>query len=153
MKTVLAPIDFSPISSRVIDQAIAVARAIGGRLVLLTVVPPPPVLASEYTDTSAAAEVARQADKETAARLAALQKKLRDSGVTAHAVHQIGAPGPRIAEQAERLEADYIVMGSHGHGAFYDLIVGSTTTRVLKEAKCPVIVVPAAAGAGRTAPR
>jgi nucleotide-binding universal stress UspA family protein len=34
-------------------------------------------------------------------------------------------------------------MGSHGHTALYDLIAGSTTTRVLKGAPCPVVVVPA----------
>jgi nucleotide-binding universal stress UspA family protein len=34
------------------------------------------------------------------------------------------------------------VMGSHGHTAFYDLLVGSTTHAVLKRAKCPVVIVP-----------
>ena len=38
-----------------------------------------------------------------------------------------GAPSPHIIEQAQRVSADYIVMGSHGHTALYDLIVGSTT--------------------------
>jgi nucleotide-binding universal stress UspA family protein len=33
-------------------------------------------------------------------------------------------------------------MGSHGHGALYHLFVGSVTTAVLKEAPCPVLVVP-----------
>jgi len=37
-----------------------------------------------------------------------------------------------------------IVMGSHGHGALYELLVGSITQGVLKAAKCPVVVVPAA---------
>jgi nucleotide-binding universal stress UspA family protein len=34
-------------------------------------------------------------------------------------------------------------MGSHGHTAFYDLLVGSTTQGVLKKAPCPVLIVPA----------
>jgi len=34
------------------------------------------------------------------------------------------------------------VMGSHGHGAVYNLLVGSVTAGVLKSAKCPVLVVP-----------
>jgi nucleotide-binding universal stress UspA family protein len=53
-----------------------------------------------------------------------------------------GAPIGLIVEQAKKLEADYIVMGSHGHSAFYDLLVGSTTHGVLKRAKCPVVIVP-----------
>jgi universal stress protein A len=34
------------------------------------------------------------------------------------------------------------VLGSHGHTAFYDLLVGSTAAGVLKHAPCPVVVVP-----------
>lgn len=143
MKTVLVPIDFSRISPRVIDEAIVIARAIDGRLVLLTIVPPPAIVASEFALTDVAPESSLEAERDTAEKLAKLQKKLRDKGVTAHTIHQAGPPGERIVEQAERLDADYIVMGSHGHGAFYDLMVGSTTTRVLKQAACPVVIVPA----------
>ena len=143
MKTVLAPIDFSRISKRVIDEAIVIARAIDGRLVLLTIVQPPAIIASEFAPTEFATGFSLQAEKDATERLAELQKYLRDNGVTAHAIHQVGQPGARIVEQAERLDADYIVMGSHGHGAFYELIAGSTTTRVLKQAACPVVIVPA----------
>ena len=46
-------------------------------------------------------------------------------------------------EQAKKLGADYIVMGSHGHTALYDLLVGSTTHGVLMRAACPVVITPA----------
>jgi len=48
-----------------------------------------------------------------------------------------------IAAEAARRSADYIVMGSHGHTALYDLLVGSTTGGLLKGSPCPVIVIPA----------
>jgi nucleotide-binding universal stress UspA family protein len=124
MNTVLAPIDFSPVSSRVIEKAIALARATDARLVLLYVVPP---------------DVTEQ---EAAVKLAALQRTLRNDGVTAHAVHICGAPAECIIEQAERLTANYIVIGSHGHSAVYDLLVGSTTTGVLQRATCAVVTIP-----------
>ena len=41
MKTILAPVDFSAASEAVLTQAIALARALGGRVVLLTVIQPP----------------------------------------------------------------------------------------------------------------
>jgi nucleotide-binding universal stress UspA family protein len=141
MKTVLAPIDFSRISREVINEAITLARATDARLVLLSVVPPPTVFSAEFAESNAAAGATMEAERETEAQLRHLQRTLRDRGVTAHAIHRVGQPGATIVEQAERLGADYIVMGSHGHGAFYDLIVGSTTTRVLAQAQCPVIVV------------
>ncbi len=144
MKTVLAPIDFSSISERVLDEAIEIARGIGGRLVLLNVVVAPAIVVSKFAQPPGVAGFSLQAEKDAGERLLVLQRQLRDQGVTAHAVHQVGLPGECILEQAERLVADYIVMGSHGHGALYDLIVGSTTKRVLKQARCPVVIVPPA---------
>ncbi|MFN2624413.1 MAG: universal stress protein [Chthoniobacterales bacterium] len=47
-----------------------------------------------------------------------------------------------MVEQAEACGADYIVMGSHGHTALYELLVGSTTHNVLMKASCPVVIVP-----------
>ena len=60
----------------------------------------------------------------------------------------IGAPIQHIVRQAA--SADYVVMGSHGHTALYDLLVGSTTHGVLMRAKCPVVIVPAAAKPAKT---
>src|SRR5688500_18451829 len=142
MKTVLAPIDFSSVSERVIERAIALARATDARLVLLHVVAPWPIIGKNLALTLAGAELSAAAEKCAEKKLAELQRSLRDDGVTAHAVHVSGDPRVCIIEQAERLTADYIVIGSHGHTAFYDLLIGSTAKIVLKRASCPVIIVP-----------
>ena len=68
-------------------------------------------------------------------------------------VQFVGSPIPLIAEMAATLEVDYIVMGSHGHTALYDLLVGSTTHGVLLRAKCPVIIVPAVKKSAARRPR
>lgn len=147
MKTVLAPIDFSAVSRRVIDHAIALARETDARLVLLHVVAPIPIARDNLALAVTGAEYTVAAQKDAAKALSALQRSLRDEGVTAHAIHATGDPREAIVEQAERLMADYIVMGSHGHTAFYDLLVGSTATGVLKHAACPVVIVPPGARA------
>jgi nucleotide-binding universal stress UspA family protein len=142
MKTVLAPIDFSNVSEHVIARAIELARATGARLVLLHVVAPFPIFGKNLELTVTGAELAAAAEKTAANKLVKLQRSLRDDGVTAHIVHVRGDPRECIIEQTERLTADYIVIGSHGHTAFYDLLVGSTTSGVLKRASCPVVIVP-----------
>lgn len=142
MKTVLAPIDFSRVSERVIEKAIALARATDARLVLLHVVAPIPIIGKNLALTLTGAELTAAAEKDAAKKLTTLQRSLRDGGVTAHAIHASGDPRECIIEQAERLTADYIVIGSHGHTAFYDLLVGSTASGVLKRASCPVVIVP-----------
>jgi nucleotide-binding universal stress UspA family protein len=81
--------------------------------------------------------------------LARVQDYLTDKGIETDTLQFTGAPVPNILKQAEKLDADYIVMGSHGHTAFYDLLVGSTTHGVLLRATCPVVIVPAEKKKGR----
>ena len=40
------------------------------------------------------------------------------------------------------MEAELLVVGSHGYGAVYDLLVGSISRGILKHSKIPVLVVP-----------
>ena len=39
-------------------------------------------------------------------------------------------------------DADLLVVGSHGHGAVHDKLIGSTSERVTHHAPCPVVIVP-----------
>lgn len=141
MKTILASVDFSTASKQVVAEASKLAQAVKARLVLLHVVQPPVVTANDLRPQVGAEYVAAAAESATK-RLTALQKPLRAKGVAVETKHLVGHPGECIVEQARKLRADYIVLGSHGHGAFYELIVGSTTSRVLRTAHCPVVVVP-----------
>ena len=141
MKTILASVDFSTASKPVVAEAVKLAQAMGARLVLLHVVHPPVVTDSDL-GYQMSAEYAAMAVVSADKFLAALQKPLRAKGVAVEAKHLVGNPGQCIVDQAETLRADYVVLGSHGHGAFYELIVGSTTSRVLRQARCPVVVVP-----------
>ena len=141
MKTILVPVDFSAASTLVVAEAVALGRAVNARLVVLHVVQPPVIVDSEF-GPQMSAEYSVAASDSAAKQLRHLQQKLKSEGNTVETRHLVGLPGSSIIEVAENVEADYIVLGSHGHGAFYDLVVGSTTSRVLKQAKCPVVVVP-----------
>jgi len=118
--------------------------------VLLYVVQPP-VLVAEYggviEDVVPLIEAAEKAANQL---LAQWRDYLNEGSATAKTVKVEGFPAKVIVEQAKTLEADYVVMGSHGHTAFYDLLIGSTTSGVLKKAPCPVVVVPARPTPGRT---
>jgi nucleotide-binding universal stress UspA family protein len=142
VKTILAPIDFSPASEGVVAQAAALARAFEGKVVLLSVIQPPVVM-TEYAPLLAdIAEVTAAGEKNAARKLAEMERNLAEDSIPSESLQFVGAPIPHIVEQAGALGADYIVMGSHGHTALYDLLVGSTTHGVLLRAKCPVVIVP-----------
>lgn len=141
MKTILTPIDFSPISAAVVEQAATLAQVLGARVILLTVVEPP-VIATEYAALMNISELIAAGEKNAERQLEALATELGRRGIPVKSIQVTGTAVAEIATQAAACEADYIVMGSHGHTAFYDLLVGSTTHGVLNRASCPVVIVP-----------
>lgn len=142
MKTLLVPVDLSSAGATVCTAACDLAKAVSGKLVLLHVVKPPPVVVSEIYAVGPGDEQEMLALANAAGdkRLKALAAKCAQRRVAVRAVKEAGLPVEAILRHARK--ADYIVMGSHGHGAVYDLLVGSTTHGVLRKARCPVIVVP-----------
>ena len=52
-----------------------------------------------------------------------------------------GHPVDKIVQQAQEMDADLIVMGSHGRGGIADVTLGSTSRRVLRRCAMPVLVV------------
>lgn len=142
MKTILAAVDSSSISESVIAEAATLARAGAGRIILLTVVQPP-VITSEYAPLiENISEITAAGEKAAGERLARIKERLQAGGAPVETVRLTGSPVAQILAQAESQQADYIVMGSHGHSAVYDLLVGSTTHGVLLRAPCPVVIVP-----------
>jgi nucleotide-binding universal stress UspA family protein len=151
MKTILVPVDFSGITDAVVTTGAALARELGARVVLLSVIQRQ-VLIADYTPLiENIAEITAAGEKHAARKLANLEKKLAGKVPAVESVVATGAPGAEIVAQAGKCGANYIVLGSHGHTALYELLVGSTAHLVLRNAKCPVVIVPAtkAAPSGR----
>ena len=145
MKTILAPLDFSGVTDAVVAESAALARAFGGRIVLLAIIQPP-ALTHEYAMVMEnLAEITSAGERNAARRLGQIEERLRGHGLAVESIQLVGAPITLIADQAKKVAADYIVMGSHGHTALYDLLVGSTTHGVLMRAQCPVVVIPSQA--------
>ena len=69
-------------------------------------------------------------------------EQLRDAGIDAKALLIKGPLVATILQQAKRFDADLLIVGSHGFGAIYDLLVGSASRGILKDTEIPVLVVP-----------
>lgn len=68
-------------------------------------------------------------------------KFLKRHGIDAKVVHKTGSAGELIAKQAEAGGHDLVMMGSHGHSALGNLVMGSVATQVLAHCKVPVLLV------------
>jgi nucleotide-binding universal stress UspA family protein len=142
MKTILVPVDLSDATPGVVETARKMAAAFGGRVVLLHVVEPEPdFVGFDPGPASVRLTVARDYKAEHA-QLEQIKTKLASAGLDVVALQIQGSTVEKILHEAQAQEAGLIVMGSHGHGAFYELLVGSVTQGVLQEARCPVVIVP-----------
>jgi nucleotide-binding universal stress UspA family protein len=138
MKTILAPIDLSDAAEAVTAEAGALAKIIGGRVRLLYVVMP--TVVNEYAPE--AERIASEGRGVAEEALIRMQAWLRKKGVESESDVLNGHPVLTILDDAIQCKADYIVMGSHGHGALYNLLVGGTASGVIQRAPCPVVIVP-----------
>ncbi len=144
MKTILVPVDFSRATPAVLAQSVVLAKAVSARVVLLNVILPPVVVAEYGALLDSIAEIKVAGEKAAAIQLEKLQKQCERRGVKTETRQFTGSVVSTITQQAKDVAADFIVVGSHGHTALYDLFVGSTTHGVLRRARCPVVVVPPA---------
>jgi nucleotide-binding universal stress UspA family protein len=69
------------------------------------------------------------------------RRRLNASALSTHIV--IGRPDVEIVRFAEEHGADLIVMGTHGYGGVKRFLLGSVADHVVRQASCPVLVVPA----------
>lgn len=143
MKTILVPVDFSDVTPRVVETARSIARAFDARMVLLHVSEPEPdFIGFEPGPMAVRTAVARDFKKEHQ-KLEELSATVAVEGFQVLALHIQGPIVDKVLEEAKTQEADAIVMGSHGHGALFEFLVGSVTSGILRAAKVPVCVVPA----------
>lgn len=68
-------------------------------------------------------------------------KFLARHGIEAKSSWKVGAAGTVIAKFADAGKYDLVVMGSHGHGALVNLVIGSVATQVLASCKRPILLV------------
>jgi nucleotide-binding universal stress UspA family protein len=73
--------------------------------------------------------------------LGPVSKFLQRHGIDAKSQWKVGPAGPNIAKVAQSGKFDLVVMGSHGHGALTNLVMGSVATQVIAHCTVPVLLV------------
>lgn len=135
--TILVPTDFSYAADRALHYALQLARRQRARLALLHVVAPATIPSVFLTSVRTGLPQLAALSGEHLARLA------RRMGMRPkHAVVRTGHAAEVILRFADEIGTDLIVIGSRGHGKLEPLLIGATAERVVRQAHCPVLVVP-----------
>ncbi|AKU94786.1 Universal stress protein [Labilithrix luteola] len=136
LEHILVPVDFGDSSRRAEEYAIALASKFGSRITLLHVwsVPTP-----SYAETALVPLDAI----ETAAKemLETVYTRIRDVYPRCEAVLEAGAAWDRIVDAAEKLDADLIVIGTHGRRGVPRFFLGSVAEKVVRLSPIPVLTI------------
>lgn len=140
--SILCPVDFSPHAERALIHAAALARLSGARLLVTTIVDPLLAAAADAAlpNESFNAQTRHELDEFVRSAMA------RCEGPEATISVVVGEPAPSILQEAARVGADVIVMGTKGLSGAKRMVFGSTTEGVLRDSKLPVLAVPPSDG-------
>jgi nucleotide-binding universal stress UspA family protein len=140
MKTILVTTDFSDTSKKAFSAARGLAKKYGAKVVVAYVEEDrPPTMVMEFADVGIEQIMVRQRELAVKRLDDLATREFGELDVEQRTA--VGIPHLEIVQMAEDLEADMIVMGTHGRGFFSHAILGSTTERVVRRASCPVLVV------------
>jgi nucleotide-binding universal stress UspA family protein len=144
VKTILVPVDFSDYTATTLDLASELAAATAARIALVHVAPAFVTELRHVPVPSNEREFVAQRLRQEHRDLQALAKSLDARGCEVVALMIEGPTVTKLLDEIHRLDADLVVMGSHGHGRFHSMVVGSVCDAIVRQSPVPVMVVPRA---------
>jgi nucleotide-binding universal stress UspA family protein len=139
---IMIPTDGSELAGKAVHHGIALAKRIGAKVTVLTVLPP---FHTFTTDTQmiedTPAEYKARMEERAKNTLGAGAKAAQAAGVACETVQvEHEHPYQAIIDTAESKGCDLIVMASHGRHGISAIVLGSETIKVLTHCKIPVLV-------------
>lgn len=134
-QTILCPLDFEPNSIAALELATQIAKQNRATLhlvhIFLVPLDTPPGVMTPFDRLKRTAEA--KLKKIAAEKLV---------GKVAHRIHlKIGVPDHDVVRAADEVNADLIVMATHGRRGFKHFLLGSVSEQVVRNANCPVLTV------------
>jgi nucleotide-binding universal stress UspA family protein len=136
---ILVPIDFSDPSRAALRYADSLARQFGGKLILLYALEP--VATHDFDYHPLVIEPAEATAKAERFLRQLCEREKVDASSVAQIVVRNGVAHAEITKAVKDLNADLIVIATHGRTGLKHVLLGSTAERVVRHAECPVLVV------------
>ncbi|MCE3001393.1 MAG: universal stress protein [Xanthomonadaceae bacterium] len=138
----LVPLDLSAATPAVLAAVRGIAAREATQVYLLHVAEPDPAFVGYEAGTDTVRDQVAHEYRGQHRDLQAHAEALRADGIAATALLIRGPVAQTILREAQRLPADLLVMATHGHGAVFDLLVGSVSHAVLRGTTVPLLLVP-----------
>jgi len=138
----LVCVDLSDSTEEILKRIEVLCRPLNAKVWMLHNAMPEPETIEFKVDPIEARESLAEKFHHQHRQIQQLAERFRKSGVDATALLVHGKTVDTILTEAVDLDIDVIVVGSHGHGAMYQLLVGSISEGVLQRSSKPVLVIP-----------
>jgi nucleotide-binding universal stress UspA family protein len=152
IRTILVPVDFSDCSLAGLTYAVRFAKEFGGRIIVLHVTDLGPVMMTtgcgEYHSPSYMQAARRRCDNEMRHFL----KRVNFDGVRVDRLLVAGYCPAAIYEAAAKEDVDLIIISTHGRTGLGRALMGSVAEGTVRNAACPVLVVPSSAAMRESVP-
>ncbi len=136
--TILVGVDGSAREPKVIEEAISEAERRGDKLHLVRAMMVPmsiPTAVWTLQGEDLSRFLVEHGDRELQQTVERIPEHLRGGQLT-----RLGQPADVLVDLAEELDADMVIIGSHGYGGI-DRVLGTTAAKVVNRARCSVLVV------------
>jgi universal stress protein A len=142
-RRILIATDFSEYSVEALNYAVLLAKHLEADLYLFHAFEALPYKVPETASAArpGAFEWLRTLKEEEEKKLNSLVGEVDQKGVKAHPIFKEGVPFREISKAAKEMEADLIVLGTHGRTGLDRLMMGSVAERVVRGAPCPILLV------------
>ncbi len=142
LRRIVAATDFSDFSERVVQRAARLAEQHQAELHLLHVIRPLDLYPGLTLGPDEFGHHDQELQQAEQTRLDAMAASLASEfGIRIQAATRLGRAYAEIAAYAQEASADLIVAGARGENTLMDLFLGSTASRLLRVAHCPVLIV------------
>jgi nucleotide-binding universal stress UspA family protein len=147
VRQIMVALDTNMEHSRSLEPSAALAKACAATLHALTVIPTVGTLPQDEAFLGkllplTANALLEQDEDKAAAYVNAQLEPIRREGVTTTVTVRRGDPSTMIVDEAEKIGADVIALGTHGPGGVDAFLGGSVARKVIGRSKLPLLLVP-----------
>jgi len=138
----LVAIDFSPVTELIIQKVKEIANKTNPKIWITHIVAPDPDFIGYEVGPQTERDFIAKKFHEKHIALQDIAKKMKDEGLNVTPILLQGPTVETILEEADDIDADIIITGSHGYGVMYNIFIGSISKEILKHSTRPVLVIP-----------
>ena len=142
LKNIMVAVDFNDSVGDLLSFAESLASTYGSKVWIVHVAEPDPDFVGMVTGPQYIRDMKAEDLKEEHKTLQSLREAFFDEEINSEALTIQGSTVDAVLEEAEKLNIDLLVVGTHKHGFLYNLLSESVSVELLKKINIPMLSIP-----------